>query len=128
MTKILRNAIRTPDGTVLESTYRWDYREYTDANGVTYMVDGGLDYFRRSAEGEYEDLSVTTEDDHDIIRQHFTWGSQLDADGLPLDTPVVRKLCELTDDHVKALVKWTADGYPDHIHQIMLDEAKWRCL
>jgi len=38
---LIANALRTPDGTVLESKSRHDYKEYIDANGKTYMIDGG---------------------------------------------------------------------------------------
>ena len=40
MSRLIYNAIRTPDGTVLESRHKHDYQEYQDANGLEYMVDG----------------------------------------------------------------------------------------
>ena len=49
---ILSNRMRTPDGTILESKHRHDYVTHLDANGREYMLDGGLDYVRGSANGD----------------------------------------------------------------------------
>ena len=51
---ILNSRMRTPDGTILESKHRHDYVTHTDANGKEYMLDGGLDYVRCSANGDEE--------------------------------------------------------------------------
>ena len=59
--RIVLNAIETPDGTVLVSRHRHDYREHTDANGSTYAVDGGSDYLKRSGPRNYAELSIYLE-------------------------------------------------------------------
>ncbi len=41
--KLIRSCLETPDGTILQSRSRHDYRQHLDANGKTYMLDGGLD-------------------------------------------------------------------------------------
>ena len=60
MLDILSSRMRTPDGTILESCYRHDYVTHTDANGKEYMLDGGLDYVRSSANGDEEMLTIYT--------------------------------------------------------------------
>jgi len=98
---LIRNAIRTPDGTVLESRTRHDYREHTDANSVTYMVDGGLDYIRRSMNVGHppEDLTVYLEDGHEKVREALTWGTY----GKNGDQPLRQvKLSEMSNAHIQA--------------------------
>ena len=77
MNTLVYNAIRTPDGTVLESKHRHDYVVYQDKNGNEYMVDGGLEYTRRNvhADTPYEELSVYTTDGHDKVREVLKWGT-----------------------------------------------------
>jgi len=68
--KLVYNAIRTPDGTLLESLNRHDYRTHLDKNGETYVNDGGNEYIRRSLNKiEAEDLSVYTDSPHEQIRK-----------------------------------------------------------
>ncbi len=75
--QILVNKIKTPDGTILESRHRHDYKEYIDCiSGENYIVDGGYDYLKRSVNTvPYEELSVYDDDDFELIREHFTWGT-----------------------------------------------------
>lgn len=73
MTKrIIYNAIRTPDGTVIESIDTHDYVTHIDAiTGKEYMVDGGHDYLRRSAWNDATELSLYHDDDFTLVRQHM---------------------------------------------------------
>lgn len=72
---LARNAIKTPDGTIIESHHRHDFVSHTDKNGHGYFVDGGLDYARRGGPRDYEDLTVFEDADFLIIRNAFSWGS-----------------------------------------------------
>ena len=72
---LIYNAIRTPDGTLLESHYRLDYRQHTDANGKTYMIDGGHEYIRCSDNGDEVSLAVYLEDGHEKVRGALKWGT-----------------------------------------------------
>ena len=65
--------MKTPDGTILESLHRHDYVTYTDANGKEYMLDGGRDYVRCSANGDEEVLTINSDDCHEMIREVVKW-------------------------------------------------------
>lgn len=107
--KIIRNRIRTPDGTILESRHRHDYVSYTDANGETYMTDGGTSYFRRSMNSEpYEDLSVTLEDGHELVRWNLLWGTYGKDGKQPLKLVC---LADMDTDHIQACL----DNVPNMI-------------
>lgn len=69
MSVILSNRMKTPDETILESINRHDYVTHIDANGKEYMLDGGCDYVRCSANGDEEMLTVTSDDSHEVIRR-----------------------------------------------------------
>lgn len=75
MKKLIFNAIQTPDGTILESKSRHDCVFYTDNNGKDYMIDGGLEYIRCSANGDEKILSLYDDEPHSIQRTLLKWGS-----------------------------------------------------
>jgi len=102
MSRLLRNAMKTPDGTIIESRSQHDYVVHQDANGDTYMVDGGLAYLRRSLNKiPAEDLSVE-DGDHEHNRQHFTWGTY----GKDGDQPLrYVPLMDLSTNHIKAILR-----------------------
>ena len=122
--RIVSNRIRTPDGTILESMHRHDYRTYVDANGLEYMVDGGLDYTRRNAHDEapYTELSVYSDSPHDVIREVFKWGTRGKDGRQPLKYVPLK---DLTTEHIEAILK-TQDHIPQYIRNIFLDEMIYR--
>ena len=76
MRKLIKNSIRTPDGTVLESRHRHDYKSHKDKNNEIYTNDGGLSYFKRSVNKEtYEDLSLYSTDSFEKLREGIEWGT-----------------------------------------------------
>jgi len=123
MESIVYSAMRTPDGTIIESKHRHDYVTHLDANGKEYMIDGGLDYVRRSANGDEELLTVTLSDTHDMVRSHMTWGTY----GKNGDQPLTYvKLMDMTDGHLLACIETQHSMHPN-IRQAMINETKFRC-
>ena len=130
--KYVYNAIRTPDGTIIESRHRHDYVTYTDKNGSQYMVDGGLEYLRRGwgESRDYEDISVALEDGHEKVRQACKWGTY-GKDGKQPYREV--KLCDMEDDHIRACLETQrihphyADAFRTELeyrHEIKTDSYK----
>ena len=121
--KLIYSAIRTPDGTLLESRHRHDYRTHTDANGEWYMIDGGTAYFRgRLNKEEPEYIQIYSDDEHSLIRKIFTWGTY----GKDGDQPLrYITIAEMTDGHVKAIVE-TQTHLSEHIMQLFINELEYR--
>lgn len=68
---VLLTKLITPDGTELVSRYRHDFQTYTDKNGKWYMIDGGSDYCRSSANGDEKFIQITTNDNFELIRDSY---------------------------------------------------------
>jgi len=121
MPNLITNAIRTPDGTVLESKSRHDYREYVDANGKTYVIDGGLDYHRRSCNGDEESLCLYDNEPHETQARVLTWGSF----GIDGDQPIRWiPIGEMETDHLKAVL--TGCNAREVIRNCMSEELRRR--
>ena len=91
--KLVKNCLETPDGTVLYSRSRHDYKTYLDANGKTYMIDGGLDYVRCSANGDEIHRCVWDDEPFDKVRKAVEWGTY----GINGD--------HMETDHINAVLK-----------------------
>lgn len=103
MKHIVLNRIKTPDGTILISRHRHDYVTHIDANGETYMVDGGTDYLRRNVNTEpFEEQSIYTDEPHYKIRQGFYWGTRGKDSNQPVE---FKPLKELDTAHIEAIIQ-----------------------
>lgn len=119
---LIRNAICTPDGTVLESRNRHDYREHVDANGKTYMIDGGLDYVRCSVHEDQVWAGCYLEDGHGAVREALTWGTY----GKNGDEPYrLVTLSEMSNAHIQACLDTQTRMYPQ-IRTAMQTELQYR--
>jgi hypothetical protein len=122
--RLVYNAIRTPDGTVLESITVHDYKTYTDANGETYMVDGGLDYLRRNhnPKAPAEDISLYDDAPHEQVRKLLKWGTYGVDGSQPLE---YISICDMTLDHINACITNIPHMNPT-IRDRMVLELEWR--
>jgi hypothetical protein len=122
--KLLANRIITPDGTLLQSFSRHDYKTHIDANGKEYMVDGGLEYRRGIyyEDAPPKDACVYSDDPHTEIREAFHWGSY----GKGGDQPLKRlKLSEMSNNHIEAILV-TQHHIGPHIRKVFEDEQQHR--
>lgn len=106
---LLVSRIRTPDGTVLTSSFVHDYAEHLDANGEIYFVDGGNVYQRTSVNRiPFEDVSVYTDSPFDEIRELFKRGT-FDRDGRRIWKPI----CECSDKHLENILTYNKEHCPN---------------
>lgn len=121
--QIVANRIKTPDGTILQSFHRHDYKTYIDKNGLEYMVDGGNDYIRRIVTEEpYQEMSVTVSHPFEEIREAFHWGTR-GRDGK--DPLTWKALKDLSTDHIEAILD-TQTHIADWTKNLFNRELKFR--
>jgi len=116
---IVANQLRTPKGILLRSYNRHDYVTYPE-DGKVYMVDGGLDYLRRSCHGDEQECSVFDDDPFRQVRTHLVWGTY----GKDGDQPFRWiPLSEMETDHIWAVLHL---DIPQWRKDLMLKELDWR--
>lgn len=124
MKSLVRNAVRTPDGTILESCGRHDYVTHFDlVSKETYILDGGIDYVRSSVNiVPAEPLHAYLEDGHEAIRGAVTWGTY----GKDGKSPFRRvAVADMETDHIIAVV--TTQEHMNHkLRLVMLNELEYR--
>ena len=122
--RLLANRIITPDGTMLQSFSRHDYKKYTDANGKEYMLDGGLEYQRTNIHDDapHTNACVYSDDPHDVIREAFHWGTYGKVGNEQLRRV---KLSEMSNNHIEAILQ-TQHHIGQHIRKAFEDEQQYR--
>lgn len=120
---ILSNRMRTPDGTILESLHRHHYVTHLDANGKEYMLDGGLDYVRSSANGDEEFLTVEYDDPHEVIRDTVKWGTYGKNGDEPLRYVTI---ADMSTEHLQACLDTQEKTMRPDLYNVMLDEVEYR--
>ena len=120
---ILSNRMRTPDGTILESLNRHHYVTHLDANGKEYMLDGGLDYVRSSANGDEEFLTVECDDPHEVIRDAVKWGTYGKNGDEPLKYVAI---ADLDPYHLRAILDTQQKTMRPELVKVMQDEVEYR--
>tara|TARA_R110000803_G_C11884645_1_gene310184 strand:+ start:68 stop:448 length:381 start_codon:yes stop_codon:yes gene_type:complete len=123
MSEILSNRMRTPDGTILESTHRHDYVTHVDANGKVYMLDGGLDYIRSSSNGDEYLLTIYPDFPHAVTRLHCVWGTYGKKGDKPLHYV---KIADMASEHLQACLDTQKKTMRPALYKVMQDELEYR--
>ncbi|HSH51209.1 MAG TPA: hypothetical protein VK982_05755 [Bacteroidales bacterium] len=98
---LLANWIMCPNGTMIPSMHRHDYKEYVNEDGSYSSVDGGLDYLRRG--GKYTEMSVYSDDPFEVIRRFVCRGGRGKEGKEPLTyVPLFR----MSDEWLKATIEY----------------------
>jgi hypothetical protein len=107
-TKLIQNAYRIPlndDYYYLNSRYTWDYQSI-ELNGETYMIDGGLDYIRKTVNPEQEDWCLYSDSSSEEINNKLLWGNSINADGSPRKSTLWYPIAQLELDHLRAIIRF----------------------
>lgn len=125
---IVYNAIRTPDGKILESKHQHDYVQHLDKNGETYLLDGGCGgYTRRSVnKEEAEDLSLYSDAPHGQIREKVSRGGRGKSGREELKYILLK---DIDDEYLQAIIDYEETHRPTSKYlPIYKNEQKFRKL
>lgn len=120
---IIKNAIQTPDGTILRSYGVHDYVSHTDKNGETYFTDGGIEYIRRSYNKvPAVSMDIYSDNAFETVREIDFWITY-GKDGKQPSKRV--SLSEMNKGHIKAILN-TQYQIPFELATLFEKELEWR--
>jgi hypothetical protein len=135
--KILANWIMAPDGTMIPSMHRHDYRTHETIDSYEMkegdevispaitrhsMADGGCEYLRRG--GKFTEMSIYEDDPYEVIRRFVCRGGR----GINLDQPLTYvPLFQMDNDWLKAVIEYEEENRPENIFiKLYKKELKYR--
>lgn len=123
--QIIYNAVKCPDGTILESHHRHDYKCHRDiVTNETIFIDGGHDYLRRSINKvPATELSIDTSYPFEEQRKYFSWGSY-GKNGNEAKHYI--KLKDVTDNHIKAIMTTQLHIRGTFVETLFKNEVEYR--
>jgi len=127
---IIRCSIQCPDGTILETKHRHDYRTHLDTTtGEIYMIDGGHGYYYRTSKNiiEAKSLIVTTDDPFELQRAIPFWKSYgKNAEHYP--EGIHLSLEQMEDDHIFNILDTQQHIKGTSVERMFLNELDYRKL
>lgn len=121
--RILGSLLITPDGTVLVSHHVHDYVVHEDANGKTYMLDGGLDYIRSTVHADQRVVTIVDHDAFEDIRLVFCRGGRGKDGRQPLKWVPI---CDMSDNWLSACIDYCYDNNVTKYVDIYEEEQRYR--
>lgn len=124
--KIALNSIQTPDGTILISHHRHDYKKYQDQNGRIYIVDGGRDYLKRGFETEdfiEKSIFYDEQTDFQILREAFHWGNRGKNGDMELK---YLPISEMSNSHIQAILENYSNSISGEYKELFEKEISFR--
>lgn len=118
----------------LFSFYRHDYRTWEDEDKNHYMIDGGFEDYYRYSHPDMKDKNIDFIKEDSIenlikdIREQFTWGRNYTKDGKLLDKTEWLLLKDISNDHLKGLIKYWKSKMDSLQYNIFVEEQEYRIL
>jgi hypothetical protein len=105
--------------------YAMDWADWLDTDTITgkeYMIDGGNDYVRSSANGDEIYITITDDVPFEVARQFFSWGTRGKDGRQPIQ---YKPLMSLDTDHIEAILE-TQDHISTETRSALKRELEFR--
>lgn len=120
--KLLANRWQTPDGVILWSKHRHDYKDHVDKDGTYYYIDGGNEYCRGSLKS-MKDLCVYSDGTFELEREWVLWGRNYTKDMVKLKETQWVPVKDLDTDHIYKILEF---NIPDSYRRLFEEEIIFR--